>query len=597
MTAKEPTETTADVQPDDDELDFLQRGLQWGEGFEFYAVQAESIDTREALIERLLHTDGVVPTVIRGLSDSDLVGTINQAFDQTRGQSGRPVAIITDIEESAEGSAQAVRRLNEQRNQLIASAPGAILLLGGKHLIEALRHRAPDTWSARAADIYLDETVTAPVRMTPEILYFNPILTAQHGEFEEIHKEWCKLERGDRRGRMAMRLAELLQFSRARPEESLRYYQQAHGEITEPSLAALAGINASLILLDMERMQEAEELLTSILLGEELPDSVRAFGARSMAYAKRERGDLDASLAYAQQALDDQSDLDLSFDSYMELCRTWIQRGEMTNAIDAAQQALDLATQLDNRHYVQVAHSWLLVAGARGGRHALVRSIIEQVPYGATIGAIDVFDHHGYSQAAELVWSALRNAAGDVQTLDALHESWTTRVLPIHDLAPRNINIDSWKPRLSTFDDAVGLRRLFATIRFVEGLIAWDTGAHDAAYDIIAPLFTGEGAVSFDELGLWLIWIGILTVRHYDAEATQALRAIMEHEPRRFRLLAQFAELTHGLSRADGLHELEGAAMLTFIRALDKSENALHYAVAVVDEPVEVAVVDEPVER
>ncbi len=140
-----------------DDVEFLRRGLELGEGFQLYVVAADSLDAREQLIGRLAQSPGLSVEIVRGdvLGGNTLAGAVVDAFRRLGDANRRPVVVLSDVDELAMDDPRLLGRFNEERNEFIRGAPGAVVVVAGSKLVDAMRKAAPDTWSVRAADLAL----------------------------------------------------------------------------------------------------------------------------------------------------------------------------------------------------------------------------------------------------------------------------------------------------------------------------------------------------------------------------------------------------------------------------------------------------------
>ncbi|MCP4659104.1 MAG: hypothetical protein GY856_27155 [bacterium] len=150
----------SDHQSEPDELDdveFLRRGLELGEGFQLYVVAADSLDAREELICRLAESPGLNVEIVRGdvRGGKTLVGTMVDAFQRLGDANGRTVVVLSDVDELAMDDPRLLGRFNEERNEFIRGAAGAVVVVAGSKLVDSMRRAAPDAWSVRAADLAL----------------------------------------------------------------------------------------------------------------------------------------------------------------------------------------------------------------------------------------------------------------------------------------------------------------------------------------------------------------------------------------------------------------------------------------------------------
>lgn len=285
--------------------EFLRRGLVLGDGAAFYVVAAEQLATREALI-RSLGEDPALALARVDVAEREDVAIdrpIEAAQQELAADHRRHVVVITGLEELAERMPELMPRLNEYRNELRARLHGAMIWLGTPVLLRVVQRQAPDVWSARAADLELDE---APPSWRPP-----PLRPQTTDEWDmgftssELQLELEELPRGDRRGQLVFRVAEML---RKNGEESRAgwYYELAAEEVEDPAVRALA-LARTAAFADPEPRVDAllSAAETSVrTLDENVIAPARvAYAWSALASAWRARGHLDRAERATSQAL------------------------------------------------------------------------------------------------------------------------------------------------------------------------------------------------------------------------------------------------------------------------------------------------------
>jgi tetratricopeptide (TPR) repeat protein len=285
--------------------EFVRRGLALGEGFALYVVAAEQLDTREALV-RALGEDPALALArvdVAELEDVAIDRPIEAAQRRLIADHRRHVVVVTGLEELAERMPELMPRLNEYRNELRARIEGAMVWLGTPVLLRLVQRQAPDVWSARAADLELDE---APPSWRPPPL--RPKATSEWDmglTYWDLQLELKELPRGDRRGELDFRIAELLQKN-GKESNAGWYYKLAAEEVEDPAVRALA-LARSVIFADpdprADSVLSAAETAVRMLDEDVIAPERAAYAWSALASAWRARGDLDRAERATSQAL------------------------------------------------------------------------------------------------------------------------------------------------------------------------------------------------------------------------------------------------------------------------------------------------------
>jgi tetratricopeptide (TPR) repeat protein len=284
-------------------VEFLRRGLALGEGFALYVVAAEQIDTREALV-RSLGEDPALALARADVAEREDVAIdrpIEAAQQKLAADHRRHVVVVTGLEELAERMPELMPRLNEYRNELRARIDGAMVWLGTPVLLHLVQRQAPDVWSARAADLELDEAPPSwrPPRLQPNTgdSVTKDVSRWQH-ELEELPP-------GERRGRLALWIADALERQGVNEWRARVLYEQAANDLVDPAVRALA--LAHIAILDGSKVGDgsvgAAEAAVQALDEATLMPARIAYAWSALASAWRARGHLDRAEQATSQAL------------------------------------------------------------------------------------------------------------------------------------------------------------------------------------------------------------------------------------------------------------------------------------------------------
>ncbi len=288
--------------------EFLRRGLALGEGFAHYMVAAEQLATREAFV-RSLGEDPALALAradVAERKDIAIDRSIEAAQHELPADPRRHVVVVTGLEELAERMPELMPRLNEYRNELRARIDGAMIWLGTPVLLRVVQRRAPDVWSARAADLELDEAPPSwrppPLQPQASDSVTKDVARWQH-ELEELPP-------GERRGRLALSVADALEREGVNAPQARLLYRQAAHELEDPAARALALAHVAILGDD----------------GSEVDDG-SAWAAEAAVHALDETTLMPARVAYAWSAL----------------ASAWRARGHLDRAEQATSRALRIA--------------------------------------------------------------------------------------------------------------------------------------------------------------------------------------------------------------------------------------------------------------
>lgn len=275
--------------------EFLRRGLALGDGFALYVVAAEQLGTREGLLVSLGADPALAlaPIDVAELTDAAIDRPIEAAQRKLATDDRRHVVIVTGLEELAERVPELMARLNEYRNELRARINGALVFLGTPLLLRLVQHQAPDVWSARAADLELDEE---PPSWRPPPLQPRVDDTIEFFIVTQWQPQLDELPRGERRGRLTFRVAEMLQESGSELLAQA-HYEEAADQVEDPALKALALARSA-----HSTLPRAEAAVQALDEGTVAPEQA-AYAWSALASAWRARGDLDCARRATSQAL------------------------------------------------------------------------------------------------------------------------------------------------------------------------------------------------------------------------------------------------------------------------------------------------------
>lgn len=339
------------MRPRHDETAFsaelLRRGLVLGEGFGIHVVSAEQLETREALVRSLSEDPALAVAVVdvAGRGDAAIDGPIEDAQRSIAPSDRRTVLVVTGLEPLAERVPELMARINEHRNELRARIDGALVLLGTPVLLDLVQRRAPDVWSARAADVELEE---APPSWQPPPL--RP--WAGSGATAEVlqwQRELRTMPRGERRGRLAARIAEHLERDGARGARVRALYGVAATELEDPAWKALALIHAAGLDEPSSRGNADEAMATAEAAVRELdheasPPWLAARAWTALAHAWQARGRLDEAWEATHRALElgEDSSPDVHADMLAGYAELLARTGRLSEALATWEGVLSL---------------------------------------------------------------------------------------------------------------------------------------------------------------------------------------------------------------------------------------------------------------
>ncbi len=403
------------IQDEVDDIEFLKRGLLFGEGFQLYVGAAPSVDAREAVIQKLRATEGLDVRAVYGDDKRGLAVAITSAFGELKGSSRRPVVVITDIEQEAEGEASLFRRLNEQRNELIQRSPGAIVVLGSAYAINVLRRVAPDMWSVRAAD--LDLAAALPRHETRDIetalsYELSPMQPASEGERERLEEALRTWPTGHERGLAAFRLAGILSIDEQEKGRTIDLFLQAANDVAEPWVAALARINAGRLLLARGDIVAARQALTEALQSPAMRDlSLRSYANLHMGEILGRSGEGSAAVALLRLVATADSDMDLAAYAHLNIADIVAEQGDLHAALAECDDAERVARALHDRELLAVVLESQAYFAARAGQRERVdvslRRLAEQTSMQRAYAVVSRLEAEQEARAAQIARGVL----------------------------------------------------------------------------------------------------------------------------------------------------------------------------------------------
>lgn len=577
MTLDHPSGHSDPTRDELDDLEFLKRGLLLGEGFQLYIVTAPSVDAREAIASALRNTDGLSVELVRADSlNMTVESAVAEAFNNARRRGGRPVVVMTDVEQDAAGSAQLFRRLNQGRNELIADVPGALIVLGSHHAVQTFRKVAPDTWSVRAADVEVGTTRPAAtvgrVEEWPRLQRIAP----PRGSDERTRLEHAltTLEHGDERGRIALRLAEVLEFQARDLRRVEALYRQAAAEILDPWLLAVARVNAGRQLIELGDLSAALDQLKGALRSEAMRDpSLRAYTNLSIAIALWRSGKPEDATSHLRTVFDLDSDKDLVADARLLAAEIAAGAGNLREALHHLDAAERVARQLGDQELLTRAQANIASIAARAGERARVeaafRMLLSQRGVVLPLQVAWRLWRSGEVRAADTAWTALRSIAVEQGNEPALFEE-VARQIYSWIVEPQAPQVDEWLVWLKD-GPAVASPDLENWLAVLEGRNLLNAGHATRAIEAFSHALSrerGSGASSVaGDPSVRVAWIGALVLAGRDAEAQASLREALdgtEREP----FLRYLGGRANDARTIDKLPAAEGAALLMTFQLL-----------------------------
>ncbi len=451
--------------PDElNDAEFLRRGLELGDGFQLYIASADSLDTREDLVKRLKESPELDVGVVRGtsLQEKTLAGSIVDTFDRRSSAKGRPVVVVTDIDEQVLDDPRILARLNEQRNELIRGADGAIVVVAGSKLVDSMRKAAPDTWSVRAADLDFNTRLATHPPAEEASPRLRRIRRGSSEERQRLEAALMQEMTAARRGEITNRLAEVTELEGASPRAVADLFLEAAEQLDSPWKAVLAGVNAGLAFLRAGERGRGEGILRRAV--EEAADvdpGLRAYAISSLVSAVRE-GDPESALALTSEAVTlalQSEQLDVAVDARLARARLLRELGERQRALDETAAAEDDAARAEARRELQESR-WLRgLLAAELGLSQLNRSVWERLldkdsspqTFGSLCRAVRQLDEAGEPRSAELAWKNVLSLA-DQQGAQRTLALGLLLFLEHRSLwVGKPIAVDRWLQRLRSF--------------------------------------------------------------------------------------------------------------------------------------------------
>jgi tetratricopeptide (TPR) repeat protein len=426
MVAHNPNVTELDPEPLDD-IEFLRRGLLLGDGFQLYLVGAESIDARQRVIEALLSTPGLVVAAITAsdFSRKGISGAVAEAFAKLSGREGRPVVVVSAIDELVADDPHLLTRLNEQRSQLITGSAGAVVLFATPRTIAAVRRLAPDTWSVRSAD--LDVSPLGPTTTDGDTAHhLRPIQPAQSlDERWDIQTVLEKSPPDDETGRAALRLAELYEYEGAPSQLIADLYLQAAKSVKDRWVAALSWTNAARALTRAGDQSGAVQAYNQALQAAEgLDHGMRAYVLSSLSGHYLTHDAPADALNAADKAIQEAAqspDRDLLTEARLSRARTYRRLSLLDKALADLRAAETEASATGNLHNAQSARLLLGAIAVETGLPRQAEGAWQRFLENAGKRAVQAVDAYAQmvAQIGDLVESSAPTAA---------LQGWTTLV-------------------------------------------------------------------------------------------------------------------------------------------------------------------------
>ncbi len=451
-----------EVQQGPGDLEFLIRGLQLGEGFQLYFVGINSFEGREALATHL-EAIGLFRVAVVHWSEErtgSIVSEIIDAFAGIPPGDRRPVVVLTEIEQLVSDNPSVLNRLNEQRNRLIRESDGAVIILSSTALLRLIMKTSPDTWSVRAADVYFGHRVAVTGPSSEDWRPAPNRPPSDAGEATELRRLHSELPPGDRRGRVALRLAEVGQFEDLPPRDVADLYLEAAQMIEDGWFSILARASAGIALANAGEVEMAFETFETALesaLGAD-PLLQAAINWRLATVLLHHSKELDKACTHAERAVhlavQAGSRADMAEYRYtFAICR--FRQGQFQEACDLLADAAEDAEAVGNSEALVAIRGLAAAAATMTGhpRRAVVewerllgggdRSLPET--WEGLLASVEHLDKIGAVKAADSAWQAIRRQATEVGVLASALVRYTRRN---HTGGLDGARLECWQARL-----------------------------------------------------------------------------------------------------------------------------------------------------
>ena len=401
------------------ELELLVRGLRLGDGFQLYLIAFESAAGRAFVTETLAAIDGfqVVPVEVDARRERRLEDVVAAAFATCRTRA-RPIVVVHDADDWSTGATDLLRSLNEQRSRLIASAPGAVVFLGGRHFLETFRRVAPDVWSVRNADAIVDEPGLRGAGSC-----------ARRGEYdtEPRRSAWAYEAANllaelpsDQAGTVACWLAERLIATGAELPLAGRLLSSAAAAASDrPRFATLCRINRARALSLAGDVAAARQELQTLIAQQPIEGTVRVYAHQSMAVVLACAGENGAAIAETDAAITEsiaQGDHGLHADCRLQrgrlLAHSGNRRGALDDALAADRSAARIGDHAARDRARLLAGTCAAIIGRRGlamrsWRRYLGGGEVDDGRWQQLLATLTELDDAREAAAARLAWNVI----------------------------------------------------------------------------------------------------------------------------------------------------------------------------------------------
>jgi hypothetical protein len=423
------------------DIEFLKRGILLGEGFQLYFVIANTIDVRQKVIKELLETKGILVKIVEGtnLSEQNLASVIIDSFHSLSNFEGRPVVILTEIEELVAENPRLINRFNEERNELVSNVSGVVVIIGSEELIEMLRRAAPDVWSIRSADV--ESNIDTGYSASSQNDHILKPITPPKGENERVllEKQFNELLPGDRRGRVAFRLAEIGPYVGFHSKRVAELYVDASYQISDPWSSTLARINAARAFTEAKSYTQANTLLDDIdKIVYNLDPAIQAYYLQSRIHLNVVQDGFSQAIDHANLAVKNaykSGDLDLLSESRLDRAIVFIRIRELTKAIKDIKAAEEDATRIGNLTTAQkarlllgevsVSAGYIKQASTAWQRYVDQEKTPKVENFIQLVKVVDELEQRTEGEAANQAWKILLSLTDEKACFPTLIESIT----------------------------------------------------------------------------------------------------------------------------------------------------------------------------
>jgi tetratricopeptide (TPR) repeat protein len=393
-------------------------------------VSADSLDARENVIQQLTQSTGLDVRVVRGNAtpEKNLAASIVEAFDSDKNIGGRPVVVVSDLDELVMDNPRVLVRLNEQRNEFIRATDGAVVVVAGSKLVDSLRRTAPDTWSVRAADLDLNTRPSTEARKGNR----SPIRRGDAGERRELEEALERATAPARRGLILHRLAEVVESQAGSPQAVADLYLKAAEHHDGPWQRVLARTHAGRALSAAGDHERAEEILREAMEeAADVDDGLKAGALLNLAWA-RGASDLKSALAIADEAVAlavRSGQLELAAESRLTRAQLLqVSEKQLQRAFTEIAVAEDEAARAGSRHMLRETRLLRGILAAKLGfsrqnRFAWGRFLEEDSSSSALrdlCEIVQLLDEEGEPHSAELAFKNLLTLTARRSALDKL---------------------------------------------------------------------------------------------------------------------------------------------------------------------------------